>query len=179
MSATLKLPASFYQRNTLTVARELLGCFLVRRWRGRRLIGRITEVEAYAGLDDRASHASHGKTARNAVMFASGGTIYVYLIYGMYHCLNIVTEQKEYPAAVLIRTVEPVSGILGNTDGPGKLCRAMHITRTMNGKKITGRELWIEKGKHVSASLVSRSKRIGVEYAGKSKDWPWRFSLGK
>lgn len=132
----------------------------------------ITEVEAYVGPKDKASHAFHGKTKRTKVMFGRPGHWYVYLIYGMYHCLNIVTEKENYPAAILIRSVE-------NTKGPGRVCRKFKIDKRYNEKpasKKTG--LWIEdRGIVINLRRIRRGKRIGVEYAGKWQDRPWRFYL--
>lgn len=167
------LPRVFYNRPTLTVAKQLLGKTLCRRIGKKILRGRITEVEAYIGPHDKASHASRGKTKRNAPMFGTAGYAYVYLIYGMYWCLNVVTEREEYPAAVLIRAVEDVSG-------PGRLCRAFAITGALNGADITKRkELWIEDNSP-SPTLtlrggIIRTPRIGVDYAGAWKNKKWRF----
>jgi DNA-3-methyladenine glycosylase len=168
---------SFFKKPTLEVAKSLLGKTLVRKYpfdpaqgkRGKFIKGIITETEAYIGFDDKASHASRGKTERTKVMFDKAGTIYVYLIYGMYHCLNIVTEEKEYPAAVLIRGVKEING-------PGRLCRYFHIDKKLNHKKL-GREsgLWIENRKKIPLFSVETSKRIGVEYAGSWSQKPWRF----
>ena len=140
------LPRDFFARPTLLVARELLGQRLVRHWEGQRLAGRIVEVEAYIGMDDLASHARFGKTKRNAAMFGPPGCAYVYLIYGMYACLNLVTEAENFPAAVLIRALEPIEGIeiqqqrrgasVALRDlarGPGRLCQALAIDRSLDG----------------------------------------------
>lgn len=165
------LPRSFYNRPTLTVAKQLLGKMLCRRIGKKILRAAITEVEAYVGPEDRASHASRGKTKRNAPMFGSPGYAYVYLIYGMYWCLNIVTEREEYPAAVLIRAVEDVNG-------PGRLCRAFAITGALNGADITKRkELWIESDPSYEVRLrtIDATPRIGVDYAGAWKKKKWRF----
>ena len=164
------LSTEFFDRPTLEVARELLGTFLVCK-RGRKTIAAmITEVEAYVGPKDKASHASRGKTLRTEVMFGKPGYWYVYLIYGMYHCLNIVTEKKEYPAAILIRGVEGVSG-------PGRVSKYFGIDRSFNAKSA-GRKngLWIEdRGVKLKPRQIRRGKRIGVEYAGVWKDKKWRF----
>ena len=123
------LPRIYFNRPTLTVARSLIGKYLVRAIDGRIFAGKIVEVEAYVGPEDKACHASKGRTQRTDVMFGPGGVAYVYLIYGMYHCLNVVTEREEFPSAVLIRSVE-IDGEL--IDGPGRLCRALQIDRRLN-----------------------------------------------
>jgi len=184
------LPRAFYRRDTLTVAPSLLGQFLVRRLEDETLAGRIVEVEAYVGFHDTASHASRGKTPRNAVMFGTPGFAYVYFIYGMYHCLNVVTEGEGYPAAILIRAIEPVMGIErmrslrgGVTDrqianGPGKLCQAFAIDRSFNGRDLTQNgELYIASGDHVTPGRICTSPRIGVRGDEKALQAPWRFFL--
>lgn len=169
---------AFFNRGTLTVARELLGGTLCRRWRGRIIRGVITETEAYCGPTDLASHASRGKTPRTAVMFGPPGHIYVYLVYGMYWCLNIVTERVGYPAAVLIRAVQ-INGVpTHQTNGPGKLCRHFHITGGLNAQPLGHRTgLWIEASPPVPPRQVQRTSRIGVDYAGVFRHKPWRFVL--
>jgi len=134
-----KLTARFFARPTLAVARDLLGKYLVVKHKGKLLSGKIVETEAYVGEKDLACHASKGRTPRSETLYKEPGTIYVYLIYGMYHCLNFVTERAEYPAAVLIRATD-VSG----TDGPGKLCRVFGIDRHMNSKIVPAPDIWIE-----------------------------------
>jgi DNA-3-methyladenine glycosylase len=166
-----KLKRSFYLRPTLQVARELLGKYLI----FEKKSGQITEVEAYIGQDDKACHAAGGKTERNAVMFKKGGFAYVYLIYGIYHCLNVTTEHEGFPSAVLIRAVEGP-----RADGPGKLCRFFGITRTQNGLDLTRNDLYIEdRETQISPSKIGSSPRIGVDYAGESAKLPWRFFLKK
>lgn len=171
------LARSFYEKPTLTVARSLLGKYLVRETAGGLLSGRIVEVEAYVGPEDRASHASRGKTKRTEVMFGKAGITYVYLIYGMYHCFNIVTEQEGYPAAILVRAVELESGEL--IDGPGRLCRQLDISRTHNWHDLTlGEQLWVEdRGQRIAPQAMLRVPRIGVDYAGEWAKKPWRFRL--
>lgn len=172
------LPKRYYRRSTLVVAESLLGCFLVRHIGKKVIRARILEVEAYIGEDDLACHASKGRTKRTEIMYGEAGSIYVYLIYGMYHCLNIVTETKDFPAAVLIRAVEIEDVPLKETNGPGKLCRFLQIDRSLNGKDITsGESLWIEKGKLVNGEETLASKRIGINYAEHCKDYLWRFSI--
>lgn len=161
------LPRSFYERPTLEVARALLGQTLV--YRQQRC--RIVETEAYWGPDDRASHAGQGRTKRSEIMFGPAGYAYIYIIYGMHHCLNIVTEEEGFPAAILIRAAEP----LGR--GPGVLCRELGLTREQNGADVTGgSELRVEPGPPVEEQVLT-SPRIGVDYAGEWALKPWRFYL--
>lgn len=172
------VPRKFYQQNTLEVAEKLLGCFLVRKEKGKTWRGRITEVEAYAGEDDLASHARAGKTKRTEVMYGEAGRAYVYLIYGMYNCFNIVTENIDYPAAILIRAVAIEGVPQKETNGPGKLCRFLQIDRSFTAHDLTiGKKLWIEKGEKQEGEKVVKSKRIGVDYAKHCKDYLWRFEL--
>ena len=186
--AALKLSRRFYQQPTVKVARQLLGKYLVRNHRRGVTIGKIVETEAYVGSEDKACHASKGRTARTEIMFGQAGFTYVYLIYGFYHCLNLVTERLDYPAAVLIRALEPVEGIplmragrrtedLHNlSSGPGKLCQALSIDRSLNGADICGSVIYVEDRKEPAPSIVARP-RVGVEYAGRWKDKPWRFVI--
>ena len=183
----MKLKRQFFQRPTLEVARNLLSKVLVRRIRGRNLAGKIVETEAYVGPHDLACHASKGKTSRTSIMFEEGGCAYVYMIYGFYFCLNAVTEAEDYPAAVLIRAVEPLDHLnvmrkfrkypdrdTNIASGPGKLCMAMGIDKTLNGEDLTGDTLWIED-RRLEVGRIIASPRIGVDYAGEYKDKPWRF----
>lgn len=182
------LPKEFYQQPTLVVARQLLGARLVRQLDGHRLSGRIVEVEAYVGEEDQASHAARGMTARNRSMYGPGGLAYVYLIYGMHHCLNVVTEGAGFPAAVLIRAIEPLEGtqrmlayrpgqpLSRLADGPGKLCQALAIDRSLDGHDLTrGTQLWLEVGTSLSDSQVERTARINVRGDGRARSVPWRF----
>ena len=175
------LSQAYFRRPTLRVARGLLGKYLVRQNGETRLVGRIVEVEAYIGPNDRACHASRGRTARTDVMFGPAGCAYVYLIYGMYHCLNVVTEREGYPAAVLIRgVVQELDGRPPlHVEGPGKICRAFQIDRALNRLDLTlGQGLWVEdRGVRVSASGIGAYPRIGVDYAGPWAAKPWRFRL--
>lgn len=169
------LPLAFYSRETLLVARDLLGMHLVRMGPAGRQVGRIVETEAYKGPRDLAAHSARGRTRRTEVMFGPPGHAYVYFIYGFWHCLNVVTAAVGVPHAVLIRAVEPVSGIDAATHGPGLLCRAMHIDRALNGVSLLEPPLWIERPATYRRPRIGRSARIGVDYAG---DWalkPWRF----
>ena len=157
------------------MARELLGMELRRRI-GKKLIRAvIMETEAYKGFSDKASHASRGKTKRNAPMFEGPGTIYVYLIYGMYWCLNIVTEGKDYPAAVLISGIKLLpSGKL--ISGPGRVCRALKITGALSGKSIFDKRSGLALGGRTAKPMrIARVPRIGVDYAGGWARKPWRF----
>jgi len=170
------LPRVFFNRPTVQVARALIGKYLVRAIDGRTLAGKIVEVEAYVGPQDMACHASKGRTQRTDVMFGPGGVAYVYLIYGMYHCLNVVTEREEFPSAVLIRAIE-IDGEL--IDGPGRLCRALQIDRSLNRVDLTtGESIWFEnRGVLVKKGEVGAHPRIGVDYAGEWAKKPWRFRL--
>lgn len=173
------LKRKFFERPTLEVARELLGCVLVRKIGRQEIRAVITETEAYAGEDDLASHASRGRTPRTELMYGEAGRAYVYMVYGMHHCLNVVTERKDYPAAVLIRAVSIEGMDYGRTNGPGKLCKALGIDRELNGHDMTkGEKLWMEKGdEKIRKEDIIAGKRIGVEYAKHSRDYTWRFTL--
>jgi DNA-3-methyladenine glycosylase len=172
------LPRSYFIRPTLTVARSLLGKYLVRKIGRRTLAGRIVEVEAYVGMEDRACHASKGRTARTEVMFGPAGVSYVYLIYGMHHCFNIVTERAGFPSAVLVRAVEDVE-TQALINGPGRVCRFLAIDRKLNCKDLTaGERLWVEdRGERVAPSAITAGRRINVDYAGVWASKPWRFRL--
>jgi DNA-3-methyladenine glycosylase len=171
-----RLPRAFYARPTVEVARGLLGGWLVHELPEGRREGRIVETEAYVGPEDRASHASRGRTARTELMFGPPGYAYVYLIYGMHHCLNVVTEGVGYPAAVLIRALEPSVGVTLPTNGPGRLCRALAIDRRHNGQDLVTGSLWIERrgGGPLDEETIATT-RIGVDYAGEWAARPWRF----
>lgn len=187
------LPRDFYAQPTLHVARQLLGTTLVRRMvAGGEMRGRIVETEAYIGPEDSASHAHLNRfTARTAVMFGPAGHAYVYLTYGMHHMLNVVTEAEGFPAAVLVRALEPVEGLelmqarrAGRplrevANGPGKLCQALAIDRALNGHDlIRGSELWIEPGVEITDSAVARTPRIGIDYSEpEHREAPWRFTI--
>jgi DNA-3-methyladenine glycosylase len=191
--STKKLPREFYIRaDVLTVARQLLGHVLVvPAPDGTRVSGIIVETEAYRGPQDRASHAFGGRrTNRTETMYGIGGTAYVYFVYGMYHQFNVVTNAPEIPHAVLVRALEPVEGIelmrkrrpgqsdANLTNGPGKLCIALGIDRTLDRADLTGDRLWIEKGqRRISRPSITCGPRIGIEYAGHWAEKPWRFWL--
>jgi DNA-3-methyladenine glycosylase len=170
-----KLRRSFYARETLTVARELLGLHLVHFVAGRRRVGRIVETEAYRGPKDLAAHSARGRTKRTEVMFGPAGHAYVYLIYGVWDCFNVVTATDGVPHAVLVRALEPVEGVAASTHGPGLLCRALGIDRSLHGADLTGGELWIEMPADYRKPRVARATRIGVDYAGAWAKKPWRF----
>jgi len=178
----MKLKQQFYNQPTLKVAQQLLGNFLIHQIGNKLLVGKIIETEAYVGLNDKASHASRGRTPRTEIMFGQPGFWYIYLIYGMYYCLNIVTEHKSYPAAVLIRGLEPVSGLRSNvkTNGPGKLCREFKIDKNLNRTPAFGpkAKLWIEdSGQNPKPSQIKKSPRVGVDYAKEYKNKLWRFYI--
>jgi DNA-3-methyladenine glycosylase len=170
------LSREFFNRRTVDVARSLIGKYLVRDNGRGQISGKIIEVEAYVGPHDKACHASKGRTKRTDVLFGPPGISYVYLIYGMYHCLNVVTEREEFPAAVLIRAIE-IDGTL--IDGPGRLCRVLGIDRSLNCHDLTvGRTLWLEnRAMRVKQVDVGIYPRIGVGYAGIWARKPYRFRL--
>lgn len=185
-----KLPLKFYQRDTTEVALDLLGKRLVHIYKGQRLSGLITEVEAYLGVKDRACHTyAHRRTPRTEAMYAPGGSSYIYFIYGMYHCFNVVTQKEEIPEAVLIRSLEPLEGVeqmqkfrnqtqLKNlTTGPGKLAQALQLTMAENRVSLNSETLFIEKEKKVALDHVVKRPRVGVDYAGGHAKWPLRFYI--
>jgi DNA-3-methyladenine glycosylase len=173
----VRLPISFYARPALTVARELLGTHLIVDEGGWRRVGRIVETEAYVGEHDLACHASKGRTPRTEVLFGPPGRAYVYLIYGMYHCFNVVTDPEGVGAAVLVRGVEPVEGLPEKvrTDGPGRLCRALGLTLAHNRWDLQDTALHLTPGTPVPESQVERGPRIGVDYAGAWALEPYRL----
>ena len=181
-------PRDFYNRSTLKVARDLIGARLVRILEGQKLVGLITENEAYISQNDLACHAKAGLTPRTAVMFGEPGHAYVYFTYGNHWMLNVVTEREGFPAAVLIRAIQPIEGVEimlarrngRDTFGPGKLCQAMGITKTENGIDLTRKAggLWIEEGVNVPNSLVTKGPRVGLNNT--PEPWlskPWRFLI--
>ena len=180
------LSRDFYNRPTLKVARDLIGTRLVRILDGVKLVGLITEAEAYIGETDLACHAKAGRTPRTAVMYEEPGHAYVYFTYGNHWMFNVVTEREGFPAAVLIRAIQPMEGIEimlerrngRDTLGPGKLCQAMGITKSENGVDLTGTAggLWIETGFKVPNSRVTKGPRVGLNNT--PEPWlskPWRF----
>lgn len=186
------LPAAFFGRPAEAVARALLGCRLVSTIAGERTAGRIVETEAYIGPHDPASHAAEriGRTARNESMYGAPGIAYVYRIYGVHWCLNAVTDAQHFPAAVLIRALEPVEGIevmrrrrslptraLRDRElcsGPGRLAAALAITGTLDGHRLNHSPLWISEGDAVPDAMVTSAPRVGITRAA---DWPLRFYL--
>lgn len=201
-----KLPHNYYNGDTVEIARSLLGKIIVRRYEGELLALRITETEAYVGRMDKACHAyGYRKSTRNEVMFGPPGHAYIYLIYGMHCCLNLVTEPEGEPSAVLIRGGEPVLGMetmarlrygvkpsqftsyqkKNFLNGPGKLCKALALDRAQNGTDLTGDILWVvddprDLGLEHSAETrpILTGKRIGIDYAEEAIHFPWRFYYG-
>jgi len=161
-----KLPRDFYDRDTVVVAQDLLGKLLVHVDEGVERVGRIVETEAYLGPHDLAAHSAKGLTPRTKVMFGPPGHAYVYLIYGMYYCMNVVTQAEGKASAVLLRALEPVARLDGRSQGPGLLCNAMHIDKRRNGHDLTSADFYIaDDGAHGRLRIVKRP-RIGVDYAG-------------
>lgn len=180
-----RLPPSFYQRPSIDVAQDLLGKVLVRDTPAGRLSGRIVEVEAYTGQTDPGSHAFRGATPRNVVMFGPAGHLYVYVSYGMHYCLNIVTDSPGVAGAVLVRALEPLTGIQAMEkhrggrplvelcNGPGKLCQALGITRDQNGDDLQDSAIWLDDD-GIRPEQIETSTRIGLSSGG---DLPLRFFL--
>lgn len=167
-----KLSREFYQRDTITVAKELLGKYLVHVVNEREYIGKIVEVEAYLGEHDLAAHSSKGVTGRTKVMFGSAGYAYVYLIYGMYYCVNVVTEQEGHGSAVLLRAIEPIQNIIVRTQGPGLLCKALHIDKRLNAHDLLSNDFYIAALPEEKSHVIVKRPRIGVHYA---KHWAKRL----
>jgi DNA-3-methyladenine glycosylase len=185
-----KLPREFYRRDdTLRIAQDLLGKILVVPTEtGERVSGMIVETEAYLGAIDKAAHSyGNRRTPRTETMFAAGGTVYIFFIYGMYFQFNIVTGAVDSPHAILIRAVEPIEGVeiirerrgqmkdANLTSGPGKLCLALGIDKSFNGADLLGDKVWLEEGRDFSGAQVSSGKRVGIDYAGEFAEKPWRF----
>jgi len=160
-----KLPRSFYDRETIVVARELLGKYLVHESRGTQRVGRIVEVEAYLGPHDLAAHSARGFTERTKVMFGPPGHAYVYLIYGMYYCMNVVTEREGHASAVLLRAIEPVKNVKGRTQGPGLLCNALRIDKRLNAHDLLSDDFYIAAPPRTDPFPIVKRPRIGVDYA--------------
>jgi DNA-3-methyladenine glycosylase len=175
------LPREFYDRDAVSVARDLLGTLLGHRVEvegggtGEVRVGRVVETEAYLGPHDLAAHSARGRTARTEVMFGPPGFAYVYLIYGMHHCLNAVTGPGREASAVLIRAVEPVRHVEGDTRGPGRLCRALAIDRRRNGHDLVSPDLFFAAPGRSRPLEVVAAPRVGVAYAGEWADRPLRF----
>lgn len=168
---------AFFLRPTDRVARALLGCWLVRRWRGGLYGARIVEVEAYLGFDDRAAHSFGGRRSRRVEpMYGPGGLLYVFAVYGMHYCANVVTRRAGVAQAVLIRAGEHPAVAPGMLRGPARLCRGLGITGSDSGKDLAGGgEFEIRVGR--DRGTVETSARIGVDYAGTARDWPLRFAI--
>lgn len=190
----MRLDKSFYLKDAVTVAKELLGKHLIRNINGKEVICKIVETEAYCGPEDKGCHAYNNKrTNRTEVMFHEGGCAYVYLIYGMYNCLNVVSNLEGLPEAVLIRAVEPLNGvdvirsyrkIKSNkekdlTNGPGKLCQALYIDKRFTGYDlVNGEELFLANGEEKGSTLdIVESRRINIDYAEEYVDKLWRFYI--
>jgi DNA-3-methyladenine glycosylase len=186
------LPRSFYLRDTVQIARDLLGCVVWRRIGRQLLAARIVETEAYLGANDPASHARRGlRSPRNESMYLEGGHAYVYFTYGMHHCMNVVTQEAGLAEAVLLRGAQPVRGVelmkerrpkakreFDLMNGPGKLCAALGIDRELDGEPLDGKTLFITARDVVIADDdVAVTPRIGVDYAGDAAGWPLRFFL--
>jgi len=161
-----KLARSFYDRDTIVVARELLGKYLVHLVDGAPRVGRIVETEAYLGPHDRAAHSARGRTERTKVMFGPPGHAYVYLIYGMHNCMNVVTEGPGHASAVLLRALEPVEHVELRTQGPGLLCKAMDIDRRLNAHDLTSDDFYIAACPRPERFTIVKRPRVGVDYAG-------------
>lgn len=176
MTRSRKLARAFFERSTLTVARALIGMHLLHDDGREVRSGRIVETEAYLGPADRAAHSWRGRTPRTEVMFGPPGHAYVYFIYGFWNCLNVVTGPAGVPHAVLLRALEPLGGLAERTFGPGLLCRALHIDRSLNGADLRGEVLWLEAPAAGAPRVrIARSPRIGIDYAGEWAHRPWRF----
>jgi DNA-3-methyladenine glycosylase len=170
----VKLKRSFYARPCLEVAPDLVGKYLLHHGKHGVVGGRIVEVEAYVHEEDQACHARFGRTARASTLYGPPGHAYVFLIYGMYDCFNVVAEPEHSPAAILVRALEPLGDGIGRTDGPGRLCRALGITRRHNNADLCGDQVWIEDRGGARPRLAA-TPRIGVDYAGEWAHKPWRF----
>jgi DNA-3-methyladenine glycosylase len=186
----MKLNKEFYRRDTLVVAKELLGKTIIHKSDEGVTSGKIVDVEAYIGPHDKGSHSYNwNRTKRTETMYLDGGTIYVYLIYGMYHCFNIVSNQKEMPEAILIRAIEPLTGldlmekrrktskIKNLCSGPGKLCIAMGFNKSLDGESIVNDNVYIEDGDVLHTDDIVQSKRINIDYAKECKEYLWRFTI--
>ncbi|MGQ3887589.1 DNA-3-methyladenine glycosylase [Legionella sp. CNM-1927-20] len=172
----IKLNRDLYANDALTVAKQLLGKYLIHVIDGQEKVGRIVEVEAYIGPHDLASHASKGITPRTKIMYGPPGYAYVYLIYGMYHCMNVVTGPDGYGSAVLIRALEPIQNITERTQGPGLLCQAMQINKLLNGHDLLSDNFYLASDGETSFTIISRP-RIGVAYAKEWAEKPFRFYI--
>jgi DNA-3-methyladenine glycosylase len=161
-----KLSRGFYDRNTIVVAQELLGKYLVHVVGNVERVARIVEVEAYLGPHDLAAHSARGVSGRAKVMNGPPGHAYVYMIYGMYFCMNVVTEREGHASAVLLRALEPVDNVVGRTQGPGLLCRAMDIDQRLNGHDLLSDDFFIAADTKKETFSIVKRPRVGVDYAG-------------
>lgn len=193
-----KLKREFYSRNTIQVSKELLGKYLVHQVNGKKLVGKIVEVEAYLGPEDKAAHSyNRHKSKRNEIMYGPAGFAYVFVIYGHNCCMNVVTEKEDIPQAVLIRALEPIEGIeemaklrfdkkldeldrrtkINLTNGPGKLCKAMGISKENNREDLCSDAFYIEEDQAEKDFEVVSTKRVNIDYAEEYRDCPWRFYI--
>ena len=190
-----KIRRQFYERQPIKVANDLLGKYIVHINNEGKTTGKIVETEAYTGVNDPASHTYKGRcTERTKLLFGPAGYVYVYLIYGMYLCLNIVVGEKNMPGSVFIRAIEPIEGseimkkrrrsngltgknLLNLTNGPGKLCEAMGITRDLYGEDICGDKIFILEGEKINSDMITATARVNIDYAGEAKQYPWRFII--
>lgn len=193
-----KLTRAFYEQDSVTLAKKLLGKYLVHDIGQERLVGKIAEVEAYMGPEDKAAHSyNNRRTPRTEIMYGPGGYAYIFRIYGMYNCMNVVASKKDKPQAVLIRAVEPVSGldgiaarrygkrfselkkgeIINLTNGPGKLCEALGIDMSHYGEDLCGRRLYIAEDSNEAGFEITATKRINIDYAEEAIDYLWRFYI--
>jgi DNA-3-methyladenine glycosylase len=176
VSRSRKPPQAFFESGALTLARSLIGMHLLRDDGRVVRAGRIVETEAYLGPKDLAAHSSRGRTRRTEVMYGPRGHAYVYFIYGVWNCLNVVCGAPGVPHAVLLRALEPLAGLEERTWGPGLLCRALRIDRRLNGVDLRGDVLWLElPPPGAPRPRITRATRIGVDYAGDWAQRPWRF----
>ena len=190
----MKLPRAFYVENTLTVAQSLLGCKLFHKSVQGTTVGRIVETEAYIGPHDQASHARNWlRSGRTDIQYKKGGHVYVYLIYGIHHCFNVVTAPAYHPEVVLVRALEPLDGLhvmarrrklkdankdRALTSGPGMVCQAMGFDMSCYGKDLCGDKIWLEAPeKPLTQERILATKRINIDYAGHSRDLYWRFII--
>ncbi len=186
-----RLSREFYNQDGITVAKQLLGAVLVRKTPQGITAGKIVETEAYMGEIDAAAHSFKPRSPRTEIQYGEGGFAYIYMIYGMYWCMNVVANTKDIPQAVLIRALEPVEGIelmqsRRNTQniknlcsGPGKLCQALAIDKSCYGLDLLGDELYIVQGDELMPEQIAATPRINIDYAGEAKDYPWRFIIDK
>lgn len=192
-----RLNKEFFKKSSMEVGRELLGKYLVHNTSKGKIIGKIVELEVYGGTIDKAAHSYKGRrTNRTEVMYSEGGVCYVYLIYGMYNCLNFVCSEKDNPEAILIRAIEPIENtelmcenrynkplnecskkqLINLTNGPGKLCKALNIDRSLNGESLENDTIYVFEDKHENFEIVETT-RIGIGYAEEAQDYLWRFYI--